>query len=282
MTVQIGRQVGRHGGRWQITGIVDADERWARSQPPPWLAQPLHIRGGTRVVVAAPAALAAAADTITPLAEQAAAAVERYTRPTARPDRYVIYLAGPGEEARWYGKLRPHPNVIGMAVPLSRRQIDIVLPMDRLEPAHHALVLRHEMGHVLTLLGEPGDHDYRPRIPEWAAEGIAEYIGWTANPPGDYPRLPGIRRYLAAHRWNGTLPVPIDYADQLATSATYGLNYLLLRHLADRFGEPAMLRFIDLTLRRGDPPESAALAVYGQPWTRLTTQAATAIATTVR
>jgi hypothetical protein len=275
------------GDRWWITEVAELVDGWAKSRPPPWLPQPLHIRTTGRVIVAAPPALAALVDTVLPVADRAATAVDRYTRPTARPERYVIYLAGPTEQKLWYGLgpaaiLDPRKqNYLGMAMHLSSAQIDVILPADRLENADYPLVLRHEMGHVLTQLGEPDEPTYQDTFPGWASEGIAEYIGWTGQPPAAYDRLPTIRRYTAARRWNGTLPVNIDYRDRLGASATYGLNYLLLRHLADQYGELAMLAFIDRVLRNGTSPESAALATFGQPWTTLTTRAATAIKPTV-
>jgi hypothetical protein len=45
------------------------------------------------------------------------------------------------------------------------------------------------------------------------------------------------------------LPVEIDYGDDQATSATYGINYLVIRYLADRFGEATALRLVDDLLR---------------------------------
>jgi hypothetical protein len=91
----------------------------------------------------------------------------------------------------------------------------------------------------------------------------------TGQPQADHFRLPEVRSYLRAGRWDGTLPIDIDYRDYLAVSATYGLNYFVIRYLADRFGEATMLRLVDDLLRSGKPIENAAPGILGLPWSTL-------------
>lgn len=138
-------------------------------------------------------------------------------------------------------------------------------------------VLRHELGHVATLFGEPDDKNliWPPPQHDWAAEGVAEYIAWAGQPRAAYPRLDDIRTYVRADRWNGSLPVNIDKADRLSASATYGLNYLVIRYLADRYGEPAMLRLIDDLLRNHKTADNATRASLGQPWATIATDLTT-------
>jgi hypothetical protein len=125
--------------------------------------------------VAAPASLAGELDRVVTAADEAAAAIARFVRWT-QPTRYVICLAGPDEWGRWYGPL-DRTEVLGIAVQVGQTASPVVLNYTAIEPGELSYVLRHELGHVNTLLGAR-----YPGLRDVLVEGIAEYMPTTDGP----------------------------------------------------------------------------------------------------
>ena len=275
-TTRLQLQFTERDDRWWVSDILDRADGWASAlDPPPWLVEPLQVRRGNGVIVAAPAAVPAVAgkvDIVAVAAAKATGVVNRFARPGTTPPTYLIYLAGSTQWKIWRDDPIDNASTVGVTTTNSPLQVVVILNMDRITPDKLDIVLRHEMGHVITGFGE-SDTGTTPSTGDtgWAAEGIAEYISWTGQPQADYPRLRSIRTYVRTGRWNGILPIHIDGKDSLATDATYGLNYLIIRYLANTYSEPAMLHFIDELIRNGTTLKLAAREAFGQEWSTITT-----------
>ena len=60
-------------------------------------------------------------------------------------------------------------------------------------------------------------------------------------------------------------------------AAAYGIGYIAVRHLADRFGEPDVLAFLEAVVHNGRSPGDAAREVFGQSWDELSAQCVAAV-----
>lgn len=101
-------QFTERGGRWWVTDVADRADGWKTAlNPPPWLADTLHVRCQGAVIVAASPALAGRVDSIAAAADRAAAVTNRYIRPTGTPPTYLIYLAGPAQCETWHDRPAP-------------------------------------------------------------------------------------------------------------------------------------------------------------------------------
>ncbi|WP_327001957.1 hypothetical protein OHA72_43575 [Dactylosporangium sp. NBC_01737] len=217
----------------------------------PWDLTALQGVAGRRVVVAAPASLAGQLERTVQAADRAADIADRFARWGPPPTRYVVYLAGPEEWRTWWnGQADSFDGYAAGSYGVAVQPVQ-----DGLEN-----LLAHEFAHVVSLGAEPGTL-------WWLAEGLAEYVAdrdgsWTRD------RLPSVRRYLRAERWDGS--VTLDGIPQGASDddrrARYGIALLAVTCLAQRFGEDQMLAFFGSVVRKGSDPEAASLNVFGTEW----------------
>ena len=231
--------------------------------PRPWEVADLRVAVGARTIVATtpryanrlPAALAGA--------EQAAEVVDRYARWAPPPGRYLVYLAGGDEWGRWYGVHQPS-WVAGYAMPVADDTTEIILNAQCVGSDAVLDTLRHEFTHVVTLVGVRRDYSAQ----WWLVEGIAEYVRMVGRPLGDYAGYGATHRYVHSGRWDGTVALgePPDSSSTDDASGRYGVAFLSLRRIADRFGEDALLNFFDAVIRKGTDPSAAAPAVLGASW----------------
>jgi hypothetical protein len=249
---------------------------------------PLVIASAPGVVVAVSPSLKARLPDFLRRA-QAAAAVDNTFAQWDRPQPYIAYLADPTDWKRWFSG----PDIDGIegyAIPTSTSSMavvidDAVVRSDRLGLDY---VLRHEFGHVITLLGAKDSPEQLglgfPDRYNVLAEGIAEYIAQDHRPVASYGRLPDVARYLRGHPWDGDL---VDISDNLdshdaaTASAAYGLAFLTIACLADHFGEPTMLQYVGDVLHEGAHIESHAPIVLHQPWSAVSAACAAYARSTV-
>ncbi|MEV0715991.1 hypothetical protein [Asanoa sp. NPDC050611] len=231
--------------------------------PQPWEVAVLTAAVGSRAMVVAPKALASRARAFLPAAERAAKIADRYVL-GKKPDRYIVYLAGPSDWKKWFGGSADW--AIGFAVPTSDERSDIVLKAEDISGGYAEAVMKHEMGHVATLSGR----DYRDVNGEnwWLTEGIAEYVEWDGRPVSAYDREQNARRLIREKKFTGNLEklVPDDDAPDWQIDGAYGLGYYATRCLADQYGHAKMLRFADQVLRGGRPSEAEAPTILGAEW----------------
>ena len=133
-------------------------------------------------------------------------------------------------------------------------------------PGKIAAVVQHEMGHAATLQGARyNGHDS-------FVEGIAEYCAYTGHPSSwaSY-RIDDVRDYIRTGKWSKQvyLTDEITSKDGLTASAAYGIGYLALRHLVEKYGLAKMLAFWGSIEQTGHTPEVAAQATFHVSWATL-------------
>ena len=248
-------------GRFVISSFTRVTDDVRARSVPPWLTDDLQTHTGRRVTVAASAALAGHLTTVAALADRAAGVAQRYARWT-KPTRYIVYLADESEWRRWYGGPGKDADVLGFALTNSLSSVPVVLNYTHISAEDLSSVLRHEFGHVATLIGTLGGRDY-------LTEGIAEYVEEHGQPVASYHRLGDLRRYLRSGAWDGDIDSAklAVYSDAPGeSSAAYAVGYLTLRCIANRYGEKAMFTFVDHTVRRASGPAEAAPTALGRAW----------------
>jgi hypothetical protein len=236
--------------------------------PRPWEISDLRVAIGNRVVVAAPSSYAGRLPATLASAEKAAALTDRYARWRPPPARYLVFLAGRDEWGHWYGAQQP-PWAAGVTVPLGPEQSEIVLNATRISQAQVATTLTHEFTHVVTLAGVR-----RTYAGNWLlVEGVAEYVRNVGKPVEAYPWLVSTGTYVHSGRWLGTasLREPAEAASVAAAAGRYGVAYLAVRRLAERFGEDRMLAFFASVVRNGTAVEAAAVQLFGIGWEEVAT-----------
>jgi hypothetical protein len=239
--------------------------------PRPWEVSELMVAIGRRTMVAAPPKYAGRLPALLSAAENAAAVSDRYARWAPAPGRYVVYLAGPDEWGDWYG-VHQAAWVAGYAMPLTEYDTEIVLNAQRVTGGEVEDTLRHEFAHVVTLAGAHRDTSAQ----WWLLEGIAEYVRMVGRPLREYELLPAARRYARAGSRTDLsgLGEPAAGASADDASGRYGVAFLTVRRLAERFGEDRMLRFFADVVRQGIPQEQAAGTEFGADWNEITADCA--------
>ncbi len=216
----------------------------------PWDLTALRAVAGRRAIVAGPASLAGQLSRTLAAADRAADTADRFARWDPPPKWYVVYLAGPEQWRTWWNGRSEGFDGYAMGaygVAIRSGGADSGL----------ANLLAHEFTHVVST----GDRSTTSSV-WWLAEGLAEYVAdrdgsWTRD------RLPSVRRYLRAGRWDGivTLSGPGD-----EVRARYGIALLTVTCLAQRFGEDRLLAFFAAVVREQASPETASPAVFGTEW----------------
>jgi hypothetical protein len=242
--------------------------------PRPWEVSDLVVAIGRRTIVAAPPRYAGRLTALLDAAENAAAVSDRYARWAPPPGRYMVYLGGPDEWGHWYG-VHQAGWVAGYAMPITDHDTEIVLNAQRVTGVEVEDTLRHEFAHVVTLAGAHDDHPGQ----WWLLEGIAEYVRMVGRPLRDYELLPAARRYARAGSRTDLfgLGEPSAGASADDASGRYGVAFLTVRRLAERFGEERMLGFFDEVVRQGIPQEQAAGTEFGADWNEISADCARSV-----
>lgn len=231
----------------------------------PWEVSELVVAVGERTVVATTPALRKRLPDLLARAEAAARTADAYAVDGRVPDRYRIFYAGQVEWQRWYGGGRPQWTA-GYAVTVGGGHHEVVLNAESLAGGGLDDLLRHELTHAATLPagGYPDARTW------WLVEGLAEYAGVDGRPVGRYEGLVDARR-LVTGDWSGRLdhlaPAHDAPADRVAGS--YGLSYLAVQHLVDRFGPGRLLDFFRVVVHDGRSFDEAADEVFDTPWSAL-------------
>ncbi|WP_067794325.1 hypothetical protein [Actinomadura formosensis] len=134
----------------------------------------------------------------------------------------------------------------------------------RLNGLGRDVVLTHELTHVAT--GGARDR----RTPLWLIEGFADYVGYRRVKISVRSAAGELRREVTAGRPPDALPAAAEFAGgSPRLSQAYQEAWLACRMVADRYGEPALVR---LYRAAGRVPEAAALRdVLGLNRDRFTT-----------
>jgi hypothetical protein len=252
------------GGAYVITA-VGASPDPDRNQPTPWENGDLTFAQGRRVVFAAGAGEQKYLRTVLPVAEHAAAVADHYAALNGTPQkRYRIFLASEKQWKTWYGG-EDDRWAIGLAVPLNKRGIDVIIRMAKMDdPLVLSVTVQHELGHVVTLSGAfrvDADED------TWLSEGIAEYIGWKPKSAAQSLRRYSVRWQLDRSPMKSMVPAePSPKAPARAGDAFYGLSHLAVDCMAHKYGEAKLLTFVRLVLTEDNELDQAARDAYGVPF----------------
>ncbi|MFG3687629.1 hypothetical protein [Micromonospora sp. NPDC047740] len=258
------------GTRWHLVGeeprLLAVEE--SRAKPAgarPWEVSDLAVAVGKRTVVATTPALRAKLPGLLAQAEAAATVADRYAVTGTPPDRYLVFYAGRAEWQRWYGGGRPKWTA-GYAVGVGGGHHDVVLNAPSLTSAGVDELLRHELTHAASL----PDHGYSDRSSWWLVEGLAEYAGADGQPVGRYEGLAEVRT-LVHGGWTGRLDslAPADDAADDRVGGSYGVGYLAVRHLVDRYGEQRVLDFFRTVVHEHRSLDDAADQMFGERWSAL-------------
>ncbi len=216
----------------------------------PWKTKTLNFATGSRVIVAASSGSMQPAQWVA-VADRAAQIADKYA--FVRPGKYVIYLAAADE---WQTVIGEDGEALGFVDRTSEQTAFTVV--DAAEQPSERL-LRHELGHVATLLGTLGGQ------PDWAIEGMAEYVAWEQTPMSSYRLTQAARDHIARTQWQGRLDLPWS-SQRTERVGFYAMAYLAIRCLASTYGEASLLSFFDRVARQNRSPAEAALPAFGTPW----------------
>ncbi|TWJ25659.1 hypothetical protein JD76_05832 [Micromonospora endolithica] len=253
----------RDGPAPRLTAVEPS--RSAETGTRPWEVSDLVVAVGKRTVVATTPAQRRKLPTLLAQAEAAARTADAWAVGGRVPDRYRVFYAGRSEWQRWYGGGRPKWTG-GYAVTVGGGHHEVVLNAEGLTSSGLDDLLRHELTHAASLpeRGYPGESTW------WLVEGLAEYAGADGRSIGRYPGLADARRLLAGG-WDGRLDTltPAANAPAARVSGSYGISYLAVRHLTDRYGPARLLAFFGAVVHDRRTLDEAAEAAFGEPWSRL-------------
>lgn len=268
--------------RWAYKGgtlrLVKLSESTVSDQGPrPWEVDDLKVKSGTRVVVAATSANASRLDATVRAADKAAAVADQFAKWEAKPQRYVIFLAGPSNWKEWYGEEAPE-WAAAWAVPVDDHTSEVVVRADRVNGSDMQGLLSHELTHVTSLAGA----DYSSGKQWWMVEGIADYAQFLGQPVSAYDGLEAVRD-MVHDGWDGRVDVtpPAEEASLTDAAGRYGVGFLAIRHIADKYGQAKMLAFFGGVMHKGYTLDRAARDAIGLSWNGLNQECASYIRSVV-
>ncbi|NUT19252.1 MAG: hypothetical protein HOV77_08695 [Hamadaea sp.] len=227
--------------------------------PRPWQVSDLVAVVGDRTVVATTKAYASLLANVSKQAEAAAKVADRLAYHGQPPTKYVIFYAGPTEWKTWYDWDPPEWSG-GVTIEVGEAS-NIVLNGKDLQGWFIDNLLRHEMTHAATL---PGGSTSRAW---WLIEGIAEYADMDGAAVSRYSALEETKKFVEGS-WDGMVAVsaPRDSDGDAKAAAAYGVAFLAVRHLADKYGEQKMREFFDAVVHDHQTEGQASEAVFGEDW----------------
>jgi hypothetical protein len=246
---------------------VTKDAFPARPRVQPYLeGANLRMKSGRRTTVFAPPALAGELSQTVAAGDAAAVTDDRYAYWT-RPTRYIVYLAGPTEWKNWFNG---SPGIHTLAYATNDSQSsDIVVVNDALMHSTGEdleLLLRHEFGHVVTLLGGESEDD------DVLTEGLADYIAYDGQPLSNYERLDELGEYLGSHQWGGdprALDKSIFSDDPVTANAAYAMGFLTWRCVAAKYGPAKTRTFMADAVHEQFTIDFSTREAFGTTWAQI-------------
>jgi hypothetical protein len=244
--------------------------------PRPWLTDQLTAAVGDRVIVAAPAQYASQVGDILAMAQKAVKADDELAR-WGKPSVYILYLATSADATEWFDARLE--NVAGYAADVTNTDIEAVAIVpyasDVGEGGMTALIL-HEFAHVATLQNDNNDGT------DSFIEGIAEYAAYRSHPTWAKWRFPDIKKYVRG-KWNGQVLLTDEMSSDVpgVTSAAYGIGYLALKRLVDKYGQDKMLDFWGDLEQEGMSVEDSSIKAFGVAWSKVNADCAAYVRSSV-
>jgi hypothetical protein len=248
-------------GRLRLADIKASPADW--NGPRPWEVDDLQVRVGERVVIASMKADASRLADAVRSADRAALVADKFAHWHEPPSRYVIFLAGPTEWRKWYGHEQPE-WAAAWAVPVGGFTTEVVVRTDSFRASTLQSLLSHELTHVTSLAG---DRHGGARTSWWLMEGIADYAQFLGKAVRQYDALAPTREFVHGS-WDGAVAVdpPDEDASVDEAAAHYGVAFLAVRRIADRYGQDKMIDFFGAVVHEGQTLDQAATSTLGASW----------------
>ena len=261
--------------RWEVhndqlvlveLGKTDPDE----NGPRPWETDQLSVVQGKRAIVAATKVNEWRLDSAIVAADKAAQVADQFAKWAPPPNRYVIFLASPAEWTKWYGHDQPD-WAAAWAVPVGDTVTEVVVRTEVVQQRGLENLLTHELTHVTSLAGK--------RLGQakawWLIEGIAEYATMLGQPINTYDGLEPTHAFVRG-KWDGkpNVAAPSTKADLDEASARYGVAFLAVRRIAEKYGQDKMLSFWGQVVHDNKSLDDASAAALGDPWTTVSADCA--------
>lgn len=226
----------------------------------PWQTDLLTASSGARTVVATVPEHAAELPMLLRAAELAAPVADRYAVGDV-PARYVVYYAGESQWQRWFGGNLPNWTA-GFAIPLTRDRYEIVIRSELVDETSLPTVLRHELAHAASMAGGSGNGYYQ----WWLVEGLAEVAAMEGYPPAAYAGLDLVARLQPDLEGDVEVRPPDDNTESWVVGARYGVAYLAVWRLVERFGFERTMAFYRRVVSDSVEAELAAEPTLGVAW----------------
>ncbi len=255
----------RRDGRWLLGADDDFDATGGRTPRALWERGPV-------VAVRAPGVLVLGhqnSPLLRDVAAQAAAAIPRVTAVwgTQWPQRVVVLVpASAGEMASLIDSTQDLSQIAAVATAEFSGQsgadgtaTDRILvnpeTFPKLGQLGRRVVLTHEVTHVAVRRATG------PLVPAWLAEGFADYIGYKDVTVPLSVAARDLRKDVRAGKLPTMLPADDAFAgNNAALAQAYEQSWLVVRLLAEQYGEAGLLRFYRaIGVSRG-MPESVVLS----------------------
>ncbi|MEU1585736.1 hypothetical protein [Micromonospora sp. NPDC005710] len=258
------------GTRWRENGdqprmVAMEESKSVETGTRPWEISDLAVAVGPRTIVATTPALRGKLPGLLAQAEAAAIVADGYAVTGSPPDRYRIFYAGRTEWQRWYGGERPEWTG-GYAVTVGGGHHEVVLNAEGLTTNGTDDLLRHELTHAASL----PERGYPGKLTWWLVEGLAEFAGAGGQAVDRYEGVADVRKMVRGG-WDGKLEGvnPADDASAERVAGSYGIGYLAVRHLVDRYGPLRLLTFFKTVVHDGRTIEAASEKAFGEQWSTL-------------
>ncbi|MET7374351.1 hypothetical protein [Micromonospora arida] len=258
------------GTRWRENGdqprmVAMEESKSVETGTRPWEISELAVAVGARTIVATTPALRGKLPGLLAQAEAAAKVADGYAVTGSPPDRYRIFYAGRTEWQRWYGGERPEWTG-GYAVTVGGGHHEVVLNAEGLSNSGTDDLLRHELTHAASL----PERGYPGKLTWWLVEGLAEFAGAGGQAVDRYEGIADVRKMVRGG-WDGKLEGvnPADDASAERVAGSYGIGYLAVRHLVDRYGPLRLLTFFKTVVHDGRTIEAASEKAFGEQWSTL-------------
>jgi hypothetical protein len=234
----------------------------------PWFdADLITMTGAKTTVFAVPSENKDLVKSVSDEAEAAAAIADTYSTDKV-PVRYVVYIAPPAQWRSWFGGVDSETDVLGYAVSTSQTSSVVVLNRDNIQTDEMIHVLRHEFGHVSTLLGTDRGST---AIGHFWVEGIAELIAQNGDPISSYISIDYARGYLRSGLFTGDLDnMDATYWNTDRSGVVYVMGFLTWQCISDSYGHDKVVALAK-QLFRGPAKtiDEATQAALGTSWSEL-------------
>jgi hypothetical protein len=239
-----------------------------RVGPMPWQLSPLVVATGARTMVATTADLSDRLPATLAAAEAAAEVADEFAE-WVTPPRYYVYLAGPAQWSTWYAE-SPRGSEAGQAITTGSRSVDIILKAADITDGALGAVLRHQMGHVVTMIGVNRQFAGSAIGSQWVHEGMAEAVRYATEPRSTVESaLASLQGYL---RTITTIETFLDAGrptDRAGGDAFDTASFLAIRYIHAKYGVEPLFAFAAEVLRAPFTVDQATIDVFQALWSDL-------------